>query len=184
MFQTVHSVNHLSIYGAVANWCYQFGLTEEKKGRVAILVDTKMLTMVEPEEVELLALPPTHAPGNRMQRSALNFQTLKKKVQLTQLCENTFFQHLVIAGNYYRFRPNEDDGWRTVTPLCREDTSSRSYPKAKALSALPEGAIIGPVSEVHVVKILDRYCMEVAIQSITNPEYTTYVVISRKKSVL
>ena len=64
-------------------------LDRGKKGRVAILVDTKILTMVEPEEVELLAPPPTQAPGNRMQRSALNFQTLKKKVQLTQLCEKT-----------------------------------------------------------------------------------------------
>ena len=62
LFQTVHSVNQLSVYGAVANWCYQFGLTEEEKGRVAILVDNKIWTMVEPEEVELLASPPTHAP--------------------------------------------------------------------------------------------------------------------------
>ena len=93
--------------------------------------------------------------------------------------KKTFFQHLVIAWNYYKFRPNEDDEWRTVTPLCR--ISSRSYPKAKALSALPEGAIIGPVSEVHVVKNLDRYCKEVAIQSVANPEYTTYVVISREE---
>ena len=46
-FQTVHSVNQLSVYGAVANWCYQFGLTEEEKGRVAIPADNKNLTMVE-----------------------------------------------------------------------------------------------------------------------------------------
>ena len=31
LFQTIHSVNQLSVYGAVANWCYQFGLTEEEK---------------------------------------------------------------------------------------------------------------------------------------------------------
>ena len=33
LFQTIHSVNQLSIHGAVANWCHQFGLTEEEKGR-------------------------------------------------------------------------------------------------------------------------------------------------------
>ena len=55
--------------------------------------------------------------------------------------------------------------------FCVENySSSRSYPKTTALSAIPEGTIIGPVSEVHVVKILDRYCIEVAIQSIANPE--------------
>ena len=29
----LYSVNQLSIYGAVANWCEQFGLTEEEKGK-------------------------------------------------------------------------------------------------------------------------------------------------------
>ena len=50
LFQTIHSVNQLSIYGAVANWCHQFGLTEKKKGRVATPADEKILTMVQPEE--------------------------------------------------------------------------------------------------------------------------------------
>ena len=117
------------------------------------------------------------APGNWIQWGALSFQILEKKEKLTQLCEKAFFQHLVIAGNYYKSQPNADDGWRRVTPLCREYSSSRSYPKTKALSAIPEGTIIGPVSEVHVVKKIDRYWKEVAIQSIANPEYTTYVVI-------
>ena len=57
LFQTVHSVNQLSVYGAVAKWCCQFGRTEEEQGRVGILVDSKILTMVEPEEVGLLVSP-------------------------------------------------------------------------------------------------------------------------------
>ena len=40
LFQTVHSVNQLSVYGAVVNWCYQFGLTEDEKGRASILVES------------------------------------------------------------------------------------------------------------------------------------------------
>ena len=50
-FQTVHSVNQLSVNGAVTKWCYQIGLTEEGKGRVGIPVEFKILTMVELEEV-------------------------------------------------------------------------------------------------------------------------------------
>ena len=105
---------------------------------LVLSVDNKFLTMVEPEKVELLAPPPGQAPGNRMQGGALSFQILEKKVQLTQLCEKAFFQHLVTVRIYYKIRPNADDGWRTVTPLCREYTSTRSYPKTKALSAIPE----------------------------------------------
>ena len=66
LFLTVHSVNQLSVHGAVANWCHQFALTEEER-RVATLVETKKLPMVEPEEVELLVFRPTQAPGNLMQ---------------------------------------------------------------------------------------------------------------------
>ena len=50
------------------------------------------------------------------------------------------------------------------------------------LAAIPEGTIIGPVLEVHIVKILDGYGIEVAIPSIANPANTTYVVISRETS--
>ena len=82
LFQTVHSVIQLSVYGAAANWCCKFGLTEEEKGRVGIPVDNKILTMVEPEEVELLVSPPTQALGNRMQGSALSFQTLERRYSL------------------------------------------------------------------------------------------------------
>ena len=86
----------------------------------------------------------------------------------------------MIAGNYYKIRPDEDDGWRTITPLCREYSSSRSYPKTKALAAIPEGTTIGPVLEVHIVEFLDGHGIEVAIQSISNPENTYYVVITRE----
>ena len=36
LFQIIHSVNQLSIYGAVTNWCEQFGLTEEEKGQAKL----------------------------------------------------------------------------------------------------------------------------------------------------
>ena len=31
LFQTVHSVTQISVYAAVTDWCYQFGLTDEEK---------------------------------------------------------------------------------------------------------------------------------------------------------
>ena len=61
LFQKVHSVNLLSVYGTVANWCHQFALTEEAKGRVGIIVGNKILTVVEPEEVELSVSLPTQS---------------------------------------------------------------------------------------------------------------------------
>ena len=114
-----------------------------------------------------------------MQERVLSFDELAGRIQLTQLCGKAFLQHLVAAGRQYKIRPDEDDEWRTITPLCREHSISRYYPKAQALAAIPEGTIIGPVLEVHIVEILDEYGIEVAIPSIANPTFTSYVVISR-----
>ena len=76
LFQTIYSVNQLSVYGAVANWCYQFGSTEEEKGRVNFFVDSKMLTKLKPEEVRLLVSPPKRATGNRMPERVQTFDEL------------------------------------------------------------------------------------------------------------
>ena len=61
LFQTVQSVNQISVYAAVTDWCYQFALTNEEKEQVAIPVDNGVLTMVEPEKVDMLVSPPNLA---------------------------------------------------------------------------------------------------------------------------
>ena len=33
LFRIIHSVSQLSIYGAVSNWCAQFGLTEDERDK-------------------------------------------------------------------------------------------------------------------------------------------------------
>ena len=58
--------------------------------------------------------------------------------------------------------------------------NSGSYPKTRALAAIPAGTSIGPVIEVHIVKILDGYGLEVAFPSICKPGDITHVVISRE----
>ena len=154
----------------------KFGYRQVDQNRLkARRIDHLWLTMVEPEEVEMLVSPPSLALGNKMQGSA-SFRVLEK----TQLCEKALFQHLVTAGNFYQIRPDDDDGWGNFTPLCQEYSNSRSYPKTRALAAIPAGTIIGPVLDTHIVKIHDRYAFEVAIPSICRPEDTTYVVISRE----
>ena len=88
--------------------------------RVNIPLKNWVAPRMEPEEVEMLVSPaPRLAPGNRMQED-MSFRVLEKKIQVTQLCEKALNQHPVAAGSYYKIRPDEDDGWRKVTHLCRE----------------------------------------------------------------
>ena len=147
LFQTIHSVNQLSVYAAVSNRCEQFGLTEEEKGRASIPVDNKILTMGGTRRSDIIGISSDSGTWNRMQEGAMSFQTLERKVQLPQLCEKAYFQYLVAAGKQHKIRPEGDDGWRTITLLCREYLNSRSYPNTPVLAAIPEGTIIGPVLE-------------------------------------
>ena len=58
LFRISHSVNQLSIYGAVSTWCQQFGLTEEEKEQERPLgkkesVTKGVLSSVKSQEVKL-----------------------------------------------------------------------------------------------------------------------------------
>ena len=72
------------------------------------------------------------------------------------------------ARNWYQIRADDDDGWGTITPLCREYSISRSFPNSLVLAAIPEGTIIGPVLGVQIAKILDGCGIEVAIPPIAD----------------
>ena len=69
----------------------------------------------------------------------------------------------------YETRLDEDDGFGQIIPGCREYTLSRVNPLSRAFSAIAGGTIIGtiigPVVEVHIVKILVQYGLEIAILS-------------------
>ena len=115
LFPAIYSVNQVSIYAAVTNWCYKFALREEEK-HIPTPVDHRILAIVEPEEVEMLTSSPNLAQGNLMMRSEAKFKVLEKKVHMTQLCEKALFQYLVTAGNRYKVRPDGEDGCGRITP--------------------------------------------------------------------
>ena len=87
----------------------------------------------------------------------------------------------VSAGMSYRTRPDEDDGFGQIIPLCREYTLSRVNPQSRVYVAIPGGGVIGPVIEVHIVKILDSFGLEISIPSINDPRRTSG--IQRKESI-
>ena len=68
LFQIIHSVNQLSVYGAVSTWCEQFGLAEEEKvqEKQKEFVTKGALTSVKSQEVKLLVSPPKLVSGSRL----------------------------------------------------------------------------------------------------------------------
>ena len=177
LFQTINSVNQVSIHAIVTNWCYNFALKKEEKEHVPTPVNNRIMAVVESEQVDMLISFPNLAQGNLMMQSDAKFRVLEKNVHMTQLCAKALFQYLVTAGSRHQVRPDGEDGWGQIAPLCREYTCSRVFTQAKPLGAIPSGTIIRPIQEVHVVKLLDEHEVEVAIPSVCKTD-VTYVVIS------
>ena len=115
------------MYGAVANWCEQFGLTEEEKGRDKLRSMNKtVLTSVKSHEVQLLLSPPKMASGNSLQENVSSFQALSDKIHFPKRFEDAWLEHRVSAGMMYKTRLDEDDGYGQLVPFCREYHSARN----------------------------------------------------------
>ena len=94
-------MNQAGIYAVVTNWCYKFALKKEEREHIPTLVDNRIMANAEPEEVEMLRSSPNQAQGNLMMQIGAKFRVLEKKVHITQLCENAFFQYLVTAATKF-----------------------------------------------------------------------------------
>ena len=63
----------------------------------------------------------------------------------------------------YKTKPDEDDGFGYPIPSCREHTLPRAHTHNPEL-----------VTEVHIVKILDNFGLDIAIPSPNNPKRTSF----------
>ena len=82
----------------------------------------------------------------------------------------------------YETRPDQDDGFGQVIPLCREYSLSRVNTTIQSLRSNSGGTIIGPVIEFQIVTILDQYGSEILIPSPNDSTRTSYVLKSGGKS--
>ena len=71
LFQIIHSVNQLSMYGAVSTWCEQFGLTEEEKvqEKQKRIRDPRCIDKCEITRSKILVSPPILVSGSRLREN-------------------------------------------------------------------------------------------------------------------
>ena len=88
-------------------------------------MDNRILATVEPP-----ISSPNLAQGNLMMQNQAKFRVLQKKPRMSQLCEKkALFLFLVTAGNRYKVRRDDEDGWVQITLLCREYVFLESFRK-------------------------------------------------------
>ena len=92
LLRIIHSVNQHRIYGAVSNWCEEFGQrpnerepTSEKIAAKENSVNKEILKSVTSQEVNSLVCAPRTEPasGNRLRECPPNFESQSKTSQLT-----------------------------------------------------------------------------------------------------
>ena len=166
-----HSANQLCIYGAVARWCEDFGMkSDETPPKTS---NDKILKEVRPEEMTSLVEAPRNAQpaaGNSLRGFQQNFETLVTKVQITRICE----EMAVAVGRFHRTALDVDDGFGDRT-LCmyREHTSPRAESDSRIFAAIKQRTIVGPVLQVHIIKRLGIYGIEIQILSTISPKKTS-----------
>ena len=76
----------LSIYGAVSNWCEQFGLTVEEKEqeKQKESVTKGVLTSMKSQEVKILVSSPRLVSGNSLQENIQDFESLSETIRITR----------------------------------------------------------------------------------------------------
>ena len=79
-----------------------------------------VLSSVNSQEEKISVSSPRLASGNSLRRNIQDFESLSETIRLTRVCEDTIFVHQVASGMSYETRPDEDDGFVQLIPLCRE----------------------------------------------------------------
>ena len=147
-FRIIHSVNQLSIHGAVSNWCEGFNLRPNEREPTSEKFAAKENSVNE----EIRKSVPES--GNRLRECLQNFESRSKTSQLTKVCELASFWLKVEAG--MRTMVLGD-----VSPICREFTFPRTKPRSRAYTVIPGKTVIETVIEVHVVQLLGRRRLEI-----------------------
>ena len=81
-------------------------------------------------------------------------------------------------GMRYKTIPDVNDGFGGRTPACREYTHPRETSKIQIYAAIPGNTLIGPGLQVHIVKCLDNYGIEIQIDSTVTQGQASWVITS------
>ena len=144
LFGIIHSVNELSIYGAVTNWCAQFGFTEEEKKqeKTERIRDQRCIDKCEITRSKICGIFSETGIWKQFAAKNQDFESLTETIRFIRVCEFASFRYRVSAGLSYKTRLDEDDGLGQIIPLCREYTLSRVGPHSRDFAAIPGGTIV------------------------------------------
>ena len=141
-----------------------------------------VLSSVNSREVKLLVSLPKLVSGNSLQNNIQDFRIPEWDNSIHKGLRRRNFRASECI--WYELQNETWRGWRhwadlSIVPRIHAFSSK---PTIQNFCSNPGGTFMGAVIELKIVKILDKYGLEIAIPSPDERERTSYVVISRGKS--
>ena len=106
-----------------------------------------------------------------MSRVRLSFSEQQQDSAIQWKLEEYKYPHTTVL--------HKDDGWRRCTSLFREYTGPRNDKDSISYATIDAYQQIGPVWNIGSAKVIDVHGIEVQVQSLNNPVYSKWILISR-----
>ena len=126
VFRTIISVNQLSIYGAVSDWCEQCKACHVRTGRLVMVGQSDPL-FLPTNSLMKTPTPSTDDPAQEdlLQKYQERVERLSQQNRVIKFCTDAGFLKTVEVGQYFMTRDTEEFSQFTESVACREYTLPR-----------------------------------------------------------
>ena len=176
VYRIIHSVNQLSVYGAVAAVCEEFEDHQDRTGQLVILMGQSNVLG------EVKAETPVHEEDPRndqiiWQQYIQPGESLSPENRISNFFKEAGFLRVVEAGQYFVTKDTSD--FRQFNSVaCREHTLPRDDPASQPKGWIQGNMRIGPVLEVTTSFQHFKYGIEIRIESVNQDNSHSWVRIS------
>ena len=176
IFRIILSVNHLSIYGAVANICEEFENHQDGSGEPEILMGQSIVLGEIKAEIPLQN---ENSSNHQIlwQQYIERIKSLSPESKVSRFCMEAGFVHVVEVGQYFMTKDTGDfRQFRAVA--CREYTLPRDDESSQPIGWIQGNSRIGPVLEVTTSYLWGKKGIEIRIWSLSQDNSHSWVRIS------
>ena len=176
IYRIIHSVNQLSVYGAVAALCEEYEDHQDGTGQPVILMGQPIVLG------EVKAEVPVHDEDPRndqiiWQQYIEQIESLSPENRVSKFCKEAGFMRVVEIGQF--FVTNDTGDFRQLQSVaCREYTFPRDDPASEPKGWIQGNMRIGPILEVTTSFQHFKFGIEIRIQSVNQDNSHSWVRIS------
>ena len=185
LIRTIHSVNQLSISGAVSSWCDELAEKDtwsDIPGSGEIHFRSKFISYRNSWIRKLFFFlvqnqtRTEEAAGNSRRDHLQRFKMLDPDEQFCTICESAGFIRPVSVGMYYRTSDFLNDGFGHLTASCREHTPHRAHQDSVLKLQIQRHTEIGPVLDVKTFCHLGVHGIGIQIPSTSGVNTHVWVI--------